>query len=265
MPTVQLQQLFHCPCYCPLTPSPPPLQFTQDGGHGGSAHLNNSHFSANALLSQQGQANHQRHNYQRPDAMFSCAHFTGAVTITVSYTATAPSPLPSIVVFAPQFTSKMEGMVTDLALAREKQQTFEEWKQNSNKQLPIDISVTVLTTGACVHIGVCDESSPQGGVLVSLLASHHACCCQGLTVMIAQLQRLGLCVYTGMSFQALKGLRGEQTFEEWKQNSNKQLPIDISVTVLTTGACVTLYCLGCEFPRSDCVACCHGCDSMLRL
>lgn len=46
-----------------------------------------------------------------------------------------------------QFTSKMEGMVTDLQLAREKQQAFDEWKQNTNKQLPIDLSVTVLTTG----------------------------------------------------------------------------------------------------------------------
>jgi cullin 1 len=46
-----------------------------------------------------------------------------------------------------QFTSKMEGMVTDLQLAREKQQNFDEWKQRKNKQLPIDLSVTVLTTG----------------------------------------------------------------------------------------------------------------------
>jgi cullin 1 len=47
-----------------------------------------------------------------------------------------------------QFTSKMEGMVTDLQLAREKQKNFDEWKQRKNKQLPIDLSVTVLTTGA---------------------------------------------------------------------------------------------------------------------
>eukprot|EP00879_Flechtneria_rotunda_P006724 GHRR01007064.1.p1 GENE.GHRR01007064.1~~GHRR01007064.1.p1 ORF type:complete len:565 (+),score=229.85 GHRR01007064.1:934-2628(+) len=46
-----------------------------------------------------------------------------------------------------QFTSKMEGMVTDLQLAREKQQNFDEWRQRKNKQLPIDMSVTVLTTG----------------------------------------------------------------------------------------------------------------------
>ncbi|KAK9815921.1 hypothetical protein WJX72_012009 [[Myrmecia] bisecta] len=46
-----------------------------------------------------------------------------------------------------QFTSKMEGMVTDLQLAREKQQTFEDWKKGQAKQLDIDLSVTVLTTG----------------------------------------------------------------------------------------------------------------------
>jgi len=46
-----------------------------------------------------------------------------------------------------QFTSKMEGMVTDLQLAREKQQQFEEWLQAQAKQLSIEINVTVLTTG----------------------------------------------------------------------------------------------------------------------
>ncbi|GAX75998.1 hypothetical protein CEUSTIGMA_g3441.t1 [Chlamydomonas eustigma] len=46
-----------------------------------------------------------------------------------------------------QFTSRMEGMVTDLALAREKQQSFEEWMRVNEKKLRIDFSVTVLTTG----------------------------------------------------------------------------------------------------------------------
>ncbi|KAI8467553.1 MAG: Cullin [Monoraphidium minutum] len=46
-----------------------------------------------------------------------------------------------------QFTSKMEGMVTDLQLAREKQQTFEGWKEARGKELAVDLSVTVLTTG----------------------------------------------------------------------------------------------------------------------
>ena len=38
-------------------------------------------------------------------------------------------------------------MVTDLQLARDKQQQFEEWRTNQNKSLKIDLIVTVLTTG----------------------------------------------------------------------------------------------------------------------
>ncbi|KAG6428145.1 hypothetical protein SASPL_112394 [Salvia splendens] len=47
-----------------------------------------------------------------------------------------------------QFTSKMEGMVTDLTLARENQASFEEYLSNSPNANPgIDLTVTVLTTG----------------------------------------------------------------------------------------------------------------------
>ncbi|KAI8522729.1 hypothetical protein RHMOL_Rhmol13G0019500 [Rhododendron molle] len=47
-----------------------------------------------------------------------------------------------------QFTSKMEGMVTDLTLARENQINFEEYLGNNPNANPgIDFSVTVLTTG----------------------------------------------------------------------------------------------------------------------
>ncbi|KMZ75284.1 putative Cullin-1 [Zostera marina] len=47
-----------------------------------------------------------------------------------------------------QFTSKMEGMVTDLTLARENQTSFEEYlNNNSNANPGIDLTVTVLTTG----------------------------------------------------------------------------------------------------------------------
>lgn len=46
-----------------------------------------------------------------------------------------------------QFTSKMEGMVTDLQLAREKQHEFESWLRNHNKKLEVDMAVQVLTTG----------------------------------------------------------------------------------------------------------------------
>ena len=41
----------------------------------------------------------------------------------------------------------MEGMVNDLAMAREKTAAFVEWKQANNKKLPYDLSVNVLTTG----------------------------------------------------------------------------------------------------------------------
>ncbi|KAG8372963.1 hypothetical protein BUALT_Bualt12G0121700 [Buddleja alternifolia] len=47
-----------------------------------------------------------------------------------------------------QFTSKMEGMVTDLTLSRENQTSFEEYlSNNSNANPGIDFTVTVLTTG----------------------------------------------------------------------------------------------------------------------
>lgn len=47
-----------------------------------------------------------------------------------------------------QFTSKMEGMVTDLTLARENQINFEEYlKENLHANPGIDLTVTVLTTG----------------------------------------------------------------------------------------------------------------------
>ena len=43
----------------------------------------------------------------------------------------------------------MEGMVTDLQLARDKQQNFDEWKREhaAERPLSLDLSVTVLTTG----------------------------------------------------------------------------------------------------------------------
>ncbi|KAH0660876.1 cullin-1-like [Solanum tuberosum] len=47
-----------------------------------------------------------------------------------------------------QFTSKMEGMVTDLTLAKENQSHFQEYLSNNSAANPgIDLTVTVLTTG----------------------------------------------------------------------------------------------------------------------
>ena len=46
-----------------------------------------------------------------------------------------------------QFTSKMEGMVQDLQLAKEKERTFTEWQDRKSIKLALDMNVTVLTTG----------------------------------------------------------------------------------------------------------------------
>lgn len=41
----------------------------------------------------------------------------------------------------------MEGMVNDLQIAKEKERAFDEWRETKGLQLPIDMNVTVLTTG----------------------------------------------------------------------------------------------------------------------
>ena len=51
--------------------------------------------------------------------------------------------------FGGQFTSKMEGMVTDMQLGKDQQTGFEEYLKNANTGKPkgVDFTVTVLTTG----------------------------------------------------------------------------------------------------------------------
>ncbi|CAG9460102.1 unnamed protein product [Pedinophyceae sp. YPF-701] len=46
-----------------------------------------------------------------------------------------------------QFTSKMEGMLKDLQLAREKQQEFEDWRRTTGREGGVQLGVQVLTTG----------------------------------------------------------------------------------------------------------------------
>jgi cullin 1 len=46
-----------------------------------------------------------------------------------------------------QYTSKMEGMVTDLTLARDHQSDFAEYLSNNDVKLGTEVNVTVLTTG----------------------------------------------------------------------------------------------------------------------
>ncbi|KAK8547867.1 hypothetical protein V6N13_116092 [Hibiscus sabdariffa] len=80
-----------------------------------------------------------------------------------------------------QFTSKMEGMVTDLTLARENQTSFEEYLSNNVNVNPgIDLTVTVLTTGfwpsyKSFDLNLLAEMNSQNGVKESfiLTASFH--------------------------------------------------------------------------------------------
>ncbi|XP_059625725.1 cullin-1-like [Cornus florida] len=61
-----------------------------------------------------------------------------------------------------QFTSKMEGMVTDLTLAKENQNHFEEYLANNTIANPgIDLTVTVLTTGFWPSYKSSDLSLPE--------------------------------------------------------------------------------------------------------
>nr|BAW00384.1 cullin 1 [Petunia x hybrida] len=60
-----------------------------------------------------------------------------------------------------QFTSKMEGMVTDLSLMKENQNHFQEYLSNNPAANPgIDMTVTVLTTGFWPSYKSCDLSLP---------------------------------------------------------------------------------------------------------
>lgn len=46
-----------------------------------------------------------------------------------------------------QFTSKLEGMVSDMTVSNDTQQNFATWLQGCERKLGLDLSVTVLTTG----------------------------------------------------------------------------------------------------------------------
>ncbi|KAG5579959.1 hypothetical protein H5410_050586, partial [Solanum commersonii] len=58
-----------------------------------------------------------------------------------------------------QFTSKLEGMLTDLTLAKENQNNFQEYLSN-NSSPGIDLTVTVLTSGFWPSYKSCDLSLP---------------------------------------------------------------------------------------------------------
>jgi len=70
-----------------------------------------------------------------------------------------------------QFTSKMEGMVTDLTVARDHQTKFEEFVAGHPELNPgIDLAVTVLTTGFWPSYKTFDINLPAE--MVSSLFGH---------------------------------------------------------------------------------------------
>jgi cullin 1 len=46
-----------------------------------------------------------------------------------------------------QYTSKFEGMITDTNLAADNERSFQDWMRTEGKQVGLDFSVQVLTTG----------------------------------------------------------------------------------------------------------------------
>ena len=78
--------------------------------------------------------------YARGDAP---ATTTTAATAATRATSTAHllAPLP------PQFTSKLEGMVTDMNLSSDMQTAFSEHIRDKEVKLDTDLTVQVLTTG----------------------------------------------------------------------------------------------------------------------
>lgn len=65
-----------------------------------------------------------------------------------------------------QYTTKMEGMVTDIALARDKQAQFDEWRASrgggggGGVRGDLDVGVTVLTTGHWPNLNKADVALP---------------------------------------------------------------------------------------------------------
>lgn len=64
-----------------------------------------------------------------------------------------------------QFTSKMEGMVQDLQMAKEKERGFHDWLEIKGKKLPLDMNVTVLTTGFWPTYRPVEIALPDGMML----------------------------------------------------------------------------------------------------
>ncbi|KAI9114461.1 hypothetical protein K1719_014689 [Acacia pycnantha] len=78
--------------------------------------------------------------------------------------------------FGANYTSKMEGMMTDLAIAKDTQRSFEEYlHENPLLKLGIDLSVSVLTTGFWPTYRSCSLKLPSEMIkCVEVFNGHYA-------------------------------------------------------------------------------------------
>lgn len=67
------------------------------------------------------------------------------------------------------FTSKLEGMVTDMALAKEKQNAFQAYLDFTGTNLGLDFSTTVITAGFWPTYKYCDLNLPEEMVKLLLI------------------------------------------------------------------------------------------------
>ena len=56
----------------------------------------------------------------------------------------------------------MEGMVNDLSMAKDKERAFADWRERAARTVPLDLSVTVLTTGFWPSYKQLELALPEG-------------------------------------------------------------------------------------------------------
>ncbi|KAK1279137.1 Cullin-1 [Acorus gramineus] len=99
--------------------------------------------------------------------------------------------------FGMQLTSKMEGMITDMTLAREKQTEFVNYLDAFPQEHPgVDLTVTVLTTGFWPTYNISYPEIPQEmGSCIEAYKSFYTCVTRKHT--LTWLFSLGTCIMTG--------------------------------------------------------------------
>ncbi|KAG6525394.1 hypothetical protein ZIOFF_015350 [Zingiber officinale] len=126
-----------------------------------------------------------------------------------------------------QFTSKMEGMVTDLTLARENQSSFEEYLNTNSQANPgIDLTVTVLTTGFWPSYKSFDLNLPVEMALPISLALRTLCCVSSPDVAIdfsssASSSHHNICLSLVIDTLCARVVKCVEVFREFYQTKTK--------------------------------------------